>query len=558
MAKKPKPTKIGLALRPPGFLEVMQWIHREHAHRFIPKLGSDPDKGEAPDRPAESFSGKPDATPITAPQVSQTPGERKKGTVASEDAHAAKDGSMAGLLTRLIEPPRLSGQCPQEEAVELPRPAPWPGPMHAAAWHGLAGQVVQTLLPHSESDPAALLALTLGGFGSMAGPGPHFLVEAREHPLLIWLNLVGESAKGRKGSAWSSVRYVLERVDPDWVAHCTTSGLSSGEGLIWRVRDPIVGRRRNRAGVMEDCIVDSGVCDKRLFVIEEEFSSVLKAAARGGSTISDVLRCAWDHGDLATLTTRTPSHATGAHITVCGHITRAELDRLLSQTDALSGFGNRFLWVCVRRSKLLPEGGALATVNLAPLVRGLRRALSFARSVTLIERTPRARKFWAKLYPALTADRPGVFGAVTSRAEAQVSRLATVYAVLDCSPVIDLVHLRAGLAAWDFCERSAAYLFSRSVGNPIADRIFSELRAAGSAGLTQTQIRDLFHRNFASDRIGAALALLEELKRAQSAKVATAAQGRKAIIWKCCENPNASGAQADLTAITPAYRAFLC
>ena len=40
-----------------------------------------------------------------------------------------------------------------------------------------------------------------------------------------------------------------------------------------------------------------------------------------------------------------------------GHITVEELRRNLTETETSNGFANRFLWCCVRRSKLLPEGG---------------------------------------------------------------------------------------------------------------------------------------------------------------------------------------------------------
>ena len=207
----------------------------------------------------------------------------------------------------------------QEESAphELPPAVQWPAPMRAAAFRGLAGDLVRAIAPHTEADPAAVLILFLAAFGNMAGASAHFVAEARQHPLRIWPVLVGETAKGRKGSAWSSLRYLLEQADPQWCADCTTSGLSSGEGLIWRVRDPIT---RVKGG--ETISEDKGVTDKRLFASEEEFSAVLKVARREGNTISDLLRRAWDHGNLATLTKNSPACATGAHITVAGPCSR--------------------------------------------------------------------------------------------------------------------------------------------------------------------------------------------------------------------------------------------
>jgi hypothetical protein len=76
--------------------------------------------------------------------------------------------------------------------------------------------------------------------------------------------------------------------------------------------------------------------------------------------LSAVLRQAWDTGDLRTLVSgrqKAPVHASNAHISLVAHITLEELQRLLTETEAANGFANRFLWVCIRRSQLLPRGG---------------------------------------------------------------------------------------------------------------------------------------------------------------------------------------------------------
>ena len=50
--------------------------------------------------------------------------------------------------------------------------APWPV-LPCAALHGLAGDVVRTIGPHSEADPAAILIQTLAAVGNIIGPQPH-------------------------------------------------------------------------------------------------------------------------------------------------------------------------------------------------------------------------------------------------------------------------------------------------------------------------------------------------------------------------------------------------
>jgi hypothetical protein len=149
-------------------------------------------------------------------------------------------------------------------------------------------------------------------------------------------------------------------------------GLSSGEGLIYAVRDRVDGE--NKKG--ETVVFDQGVEDKRLLVLEAELAGVLKVMSREGNTLSPVIRQAWDDGALQTLTKNSPMKATEAHVSIIGHITRAELLRHLTETETANGFANRFIWIMVRRSKKLPFGGEWHKVDIAPLVRKASRVSS--------------------------------------------------------------------------------------------------------------------------------------------------------------------------------------
>ena len=462
----------------------------------------------------------------------------------------------------ITKPPARGALPPTREEFadgpDLPRALTWPEPMHPAAFHGLAGDLVRAIEPHTEAANEAVLSMFLSAFGSMVGPAAHFMAEARQHPARVWPILVGETAKGRKGSAWSSLRFLLAQVDEDWCTNRVESGLSSGEGLIWAVRDPITRTKRNKDGEEELIIEDAGIDDKRLFCIEEEFSSVLKVSAREANIVSDILRRAWDMGNLRTLTKNSPARATEAHVTVVGHITKAELLKLLKQTDALNGFGNRFVWLAVRRSKLLPDGGTLHTAPLAPLISRLRKAVDHARAASQMPRTPSARDFWHAVYPALTGDRPGLLGSITNRAEAQVMRTALVYALLDQSRQIDVEHLRAALAFWDYCERSAAFIFGESLGDRVADRLAGELRCAGESGLTQTAIRDLFQRNESAASISEALAMLKRFGIARPEKASpTQKGGRPAIVWRYINDRDDQNDQTAPGSPVSSYRSFL-
>ena len=106
---------------------------------------------------------------------------------------------------------------------------------------------------------------------------------------------------------------------------------------------------------------------------------------------------------------------------------------------------------------------------------------------------------WAAVYSALSAAQPGLLGAVTARAEAQVVRLALVYALLDGKSEMDEPHLKAALALWEYCEASAVRIFGDALGDPVADEINRALQQAGVGGMTRTAIRDLFGRNQPGD-----------------------------------------------------------
>lgn len=169
-----------------------------------------------------------------------------------------------------------SPPCVPADQALLPAPADWPRSPDSAAYHGLPGQIVAAIAPHTEADPVAILGQLLAAFGAAAGRGAWFQIEATRHHPNEFLVLVGDSSKSRKGSSWDHVASVACRADPTLSARILT-GLSSGEGLVWAVRDP--------AGP------DPGPPDRRLLIVEPEFASVLKQTSRDINTLSPVLRC---------------------------------------------------------------------------------------------------------------------------------------------------------------------------------------------------------------------------------------------------------------------------
>jgi hypothetical protein len=405
----------------------------------------------------------------------------------------------------------------------------WPDPLPKEAFHGLAGEIVQAIEPHTESDPAALLMQFLLAFGNAVGRSAFFQVEADQHFSNIFVLIVGATSKGRKGTAWAHIRRVFQRIDSAWANDRIQSGLSSGEGIIHAVRDRVEKTELDEEGIEKTRVIDEGVQDKRLLIFESEFAVPLRQIERSGNTLSNIIRDCWDRDRLQSLTKNSAERATGTHVAIQGHITKDELLRYMTTTEIVNGFANRFLFVCVKRSKILPEGGDVDSATLDSLMERLAAATSFARTAGKVVRDEAARKIWRSVYPELSEGRLGMLGAATSRAEAQVVRLSLLYALLDCSNAIRSEHMLAALAVWEYCDASARFIFGDALGDPVADAILQAVRETAS-GLTRTQIRDLLGRHRSEAEIERALAMLAHHGLVSKGTVETA--GRSAERWK--------------------------
>lgn len=435
--------------------------------------------------------------------------------------------SALALVTKHYKAPEAAGAASSLRSMEQP----WPDPLEPEAFYGLSGDFVRSVQPYSEADPAALLAHFLSGVGALIGRNVYAVAGDAQHPAKLNVVVVGETSKGRKGSAARAARRPLEAADETF-AQRITEGLSSGEGLIWEVRDAITKMERTgRGGERTSALIqtDPGVSDKRLLVIESEFASVLRMVQREGNTLSTVVRRAWDGDELRTLTKNSPATSTGAHIAIVGHVTRDELLRYIDRTELASGFANRFLWFASRRGRLLADGEEVPATIIADLAAGLRPVIEWASVPRRLARDVDASAIWHKVYAELSEGRPGMLGGATNRAEAQVLRLSVTYAALDMSPCIRAEHKAAALAVWRYCDASARWVFGDATGDPSADTILAALRRGGP--ISRTAISELFGKNVSSSRISGALGILLAAGLAKAERTTGEHGGRPAEMW---------------------------
>jgi len=251
---------------------------------------------------------------------------------------------------------------------------------------------------------------------------------------------------------------------------------------------------------------------------------------RRGNNLSSVMREAWDSGNLETMTKNSPLKASGAHVSIIGHITREELKRELTATEAANGFANRFLLVHTQRSKRLPFGGDSDAGRIELLQGRFARVINDQRGARRFEFHSSARPLWVEFYNSVPDDVPGLFGAVTSRAEPQVLRLALVYAILDEADAIYVDHLRAALAVWRYCEDSARWVFEDTVGDPLADTLLAFLRTKPD-GVTRTDISKHVGKNRTKAHLDEALEKLANRGLARRHHVSSSSGGRPAENW---------------------------
>ena len=365
---------------------------------------------------------------------------------------------------------------------------PSPPVMGEAAYRGLAGQIINEIAPHTEADPAALLASFLVMFGGAIGGGPFVMASGTRHQPRLFAVIVGRSAKARKSTSFDNIADVIARADPDFVSKRVLSGFGSGEALVDAVADPDP----------RDSTDEPGVVDRRCLVWESEWARLLKVAARKEATLSPIVRDAWDGRSLQVRSRTKTAVARDPYVTCLANITSVECKSELSGVEIANGFANRFLLIHAERSQLLPDGDYVDDYLLERMGRAVRDRLHDARKINLMRRTPAATDVWRDMYAAMAEDEPGgVLGSLVARAEAQVLRLSMLYALLDGTGAIDVTHLESAAAVWAYARDTAAHLFWADPTEPVdpdETKLLTALRE-NPEGLRMRDIHDLFGRH---------------------------------------------------------------
>ena len=379
-------------------------------------------------------------------------------------------------------------------AVELKPP-----PIGEDAYVGFAGDWIKFLELQTECNRDNLLVQFLAGVGAEFGRY-HFNYYGQNLFTNLFVVILGDSGMARKGTALNYVKDWVRIFDPEWRG--IRGGWASGEALVHFARDPEMGFDRKKK---EEFVRDPGVTDKRILVAENELFQVFRIGDRQGNNLIVKLREAWDSPEfMANTNKNSPQIATAPHISMIGHMTKAEL-LTTDPSNISNGFINRILWIHAFRARLIANPEPITWP--AELVERFRLIRAFAlgpqvveadgtRGLNHIPLDPNAKLLWEKIYyeaPTLS----GSLGAILERFTSQIRKVALIYALLDQSNVITRTHLLAGQAIAIHSRDCVKLTFATFTPSKNANKILMALRQCPE-GMNRTVLREYVFNNHTS------------------------------------------------------------
>jgi hypothetical protein len=343
------------------------------------------------------------------------------------------------------------------------------GPTWDDSWmYGITGEIVRKAGKYCEAHPAGMYLDLLVSIGNIIGRHPHFKVGASKHFTNEFMIRVGNTSTARKGTGRDAINEPLQMIDGSWYTHRVMSGFGSGEAIVGLIADPKQQSVRDtKSGSGFKPIVVPGVDDKRLFIREGEAASIFQLAGKKESRADIILRDGWDGLPLKNIVKgKTDGISNSAmcmepHISISGDTTRDELRRRMPDGADQNGFGNRFLYTFVYRTKMCPNGGP--QLDWSDEALRLHKTILFARTVGYVPLSKAAHKMWSRMYVEIeneVGELPPLPQSMCARGVAHVRRLALIFALLDMKDVVDSEHLQAAKRLWDYCMNSARFIFS--------------------------------------------------------------------------------------------------
>lgn len=398
----------------------------------------------------------------------------------------------------------------------LPRPV-----LHESALHGTLGRMAEAACCNSEAVPASVAIHILARFAATLGRTAYIEIGDHKRHLRMFSLIVGPTAKGRKGTSSEMPNRLFELI---YLTYLTRAGflplekltaLSTGEGLIQKVRDPFswtTGDKEHN---------DPGVIDKRLLCDISEFAGVLAQGRREGATLSTVLRDAFDGVDLTTPSATAFRRASNTHICVVGSVPETEIVKSLNDLEKTNGFANRFPMFYSARTKIVPSPKPTDPMLMEQFAKYAADAIWMASKVGLVEMDEDAQSLWETTLYAQIEDMtyPDLIGSLLGRRSLHTMIFAALIALFDHKCKIGVDHLMAADAWMDYWEKTVLFVFSTAEQNEEAlrekalqDKLVKLIGDLGGVKVSQTALTSKATNKYQSNTIKAI-----DVKRAMEA-----------------------------------------
>lgn len=431
---------------------------------------------------------------------------------------------------------RLRAIPTEEKDPDLTRTPPKPTD---EMFPGFLKGVVEHCCAHSEAVPVAVTINVLLRFAALVGPLVYLPIGDERRLLNEFVLMVGPTGLG-KGSSNHGPSRLFRRVEEylaldlenqfqagksDGISQYPllkihTGGLSSGEGLAAALNDG------------EDDDKAEPVPDKRILIIEPEFSNTLSMSQRTGNIICMVLRNAYDGVDIKPLTKRDKVRVTNPYVCLMANITARELTgHDQSEMMVYNGMLNRFLILWQQPEKNVAFPQPIPDAILDTMAQSLADRLLFARQhnhethyrkvreqAWPIQLSPEAQTLWEKEYDRLmnSGDCETVM-ILTRRHRLHALILATLFALLGQRRVIQVDDIHSALAWCEYSRKSVIYIFNQlreqnraQFIHKVAQQVLLAIHRiqAQHGQCIRTQIYAWFHKNIQAEQLQAALEAL--------------------------------------------------
>jgi hypothetical protein len=334
-----------------------------------------------------------------------------------------------------------------------------------AALYGVLGDLIKKGDPYTIASPAAVLLQYLVMAGNSIGRVAKVRFKNRDNYPNLFTIVVGPTAKGAKGSALRLCEDTFKEISPEWYTDRIISGLGSGQAII---------------GALQDTPENT---DRRLLIVEQEYASVMGVMSKSGANLNEMIRKAWDETDFTSATKHCKMKASSCHVSLIAHITREEFTSLMmrkkAQLDMKNGFVNRVLWCYSHRTKSpmevqeMPEG--FFTEDYERLKEAL-VSIQNESDVTL-RLSEDAQKLMEREADSIEVSDYGITTDTDNRGMSQVLRISLIFSLLDNAREVKAEHLEAAIAVWNYCKKSARWVFEDHEFSSLANKLFVALEA---------------------------------------------------------------------------------